>query len=1150
MNVEIILNKLRENRIDISLQGENIRVSSNNHDIPPGLLEEIKIHKKTLIEYLKKQDDSISGVDTIPRSPSCTGGYVLSFAQSSLLFLSDNSKGNSAYNIPLVFVIETNVDRRALEYALLMLAERHESLRTVFKQDENGETRQFVQSSPASGFDMAYIDLCSAEDGEQKARLLVQEHMAKPFDLYAGPLLRVAVYQVTNQKSIVSCVMHHIISDGWSMDIFFRELLTLYSSYGTNHPNRLLPLAIQYRDYAIWQRRQLEERQHVLRNYWLRHLEGQLPVLELPADKPRPVIKTFNGSAIQKSVGVKTNAAIRALVNQQGCTLFMGLLAGVYVLLHRYTQQDDIIVGSPVSGRDHADLENQIGFYTNTLALRLQFDEQDSFLTLLNKVKLVTLGAMEHQLYPFTELVRTLNPYRDTSRNPLFDVEVYLTTTDNNIFNIRQLSGSAAISPYHDSVNLFSKFDLSFNFITVQDDLLLNIEYNTDIYEERTITGMLNHFIQLLESIIAEPSRRINELDYLGIHEKATLLTSFNEGPVRRPGGATVIDLFRKQAAGTPGRIAVGHEQQVLSYNELEVKAGQLAHFLVNKWLLKSEDRVGALQSRGNDLLVSMMGIWMAGGAYVPMDGNYPLKRLLYIVNDARIEILLVQKNFIETGYELQKHCKHIKHVICIDEEDIGTETAMAPNVNVNAGQLAYVLYTSGSTGEPKGAMITHAGMLNHLYAKINDFGITENDVIAQTATQTFDVSIWQFTTALLTGGKTMVLTGEEAWSPQRLLQNIIDRQITIVESVPAHFSIILEFLSKQLVSPPLPALRYLIMNGEALPVDYCKRWFEYYPAIPMANVYGPTECSDDITHFIFNKCSETWRAYVPIGKPVQNVNLYVLDKAQQPVPIGVTGELYVSGICLGRGYINNPGKTEKVFLTNPHAYKDDGSDSRMYRTGDFVRWLPGGILEFIGRKDEQVKIRGNRVEMGDIDAVLAGMPGVRRHVVMAITDANAGKRLAAYIVFDGIFDKAHAYAWLRQRLPEYMVPSWLVELESMPLTSNGKIDKKSLPLPFTEHRAVAGDEMPGNETEQILAGIWKEILRIDHVGMHDGFFELGGHSLLLMKMQLNIENHFFITIPLDILFQNDNIKTLAAYIQFRKSKKEHSIVDSPAFDL
>jgi amino acid adenylation domain-containing protein len=1077
---------------------------------------------------------SYSGIARVPEQTS----YPLSSSQRRLWVLSQFEEGNAAYNVPGVYVFEGALDVAALEASFQALIKRHEILRTVFKDDEQGEVKQFIHLPEAAGFNLVYRDLRQEAAAESLTKELVHLLFIKPFDLVTGPLLHAAIYQVADNKWVFGYVMHHIISDGWSKGILINELLQLYNAQIRQAADPLTPLRIQYRDYATWEQEQLNGPTLAYhKKYWLHKFEGELPVLELPGDHARPAIKTYNGGVVSTTFNKTLTAGIQSLSTAEGSTLFMGLLAAVKVLLYRYTNQADLVVGSLIAGREHADLENQIGYYLNTLALRTQFNGTDHYKALLENVKAVTLGAYEHQVYPFEELVNDLQLQRDMSRNPLIDVMVVLQNTERRETGDNKGFEGLTIHGYEAAEQLVSKFDLLFSFIETTNGLQLDLEYNSDIYRKETIRQLCVHLENLLADIIARPALPIEQLNYLTDEEKQTLLVTFNDTDTPWPRDTTMMQLFRAQTQQTPHAIALEFETETVTYEQLDVRSDQLAAYLQHAGVTP-DTLVPVCLERSPDMIIGILGILKAGGAYVPIDPAYPEDRIRYMLEDCNARIV------VSSEHSKQK----LPLVDGVEIISINGDNGMADmQANIAlAGpaphHLAYVIYTSGSTGKPKGVLVEHQGMLNHLFSKINELKIDAHTVLAYTAAYTFDISVWQMFAALLCGGRTIIYSSEMIYEPAALIQSIDEREVTILELVPSYLAAAL----REAGTATFKSLQYLLVTGEAVNKPLLAQWFEHpvYGAIPVVNAYGPTEASDDICHHIMR--STPPGINVPVGKPIQNMQVYVLGNSLQLCPVGVAGEICVAGVGISRGYLNQPALTDQKFVANPYS---TGTNNRLYRTGDLGRWLPDGTIEYMGRFDDQVKIRGYRIELGEIETVLLEAVHVAQAVVLAMDTDTGDKRLVAYIVPADGFDRDTIITHLRSRLPEYMVPAILIELDKIPLTVNGKLDRKALPDPAGPEVVTATEYVaPRNEVEEKMVAIWQELLGREKIGIRDNFFELGGHSIRAVQLISRINVTFLVRISIHSIFRDPTIENIAGQIIFildqdkQKQNKENLI--------
>ncbi|TRX33014.1 amino acid adenylation domain-containing protein [Flavobacterium sp. ZT3R18] len=1118
-----LITTLRENKIHISLENENLKIKFDGENIPEYILEEIRKNKFNLISFLK-ENVKVENIYRPLLQASKRESYPLTPSQNRFWILSQLEDGSVANDIHNAIRLNGLIEVNKFEECFRLLIERHEILRTYFGTTSEGVIQQYIMPIEELDFRLTHRDYSLEVNPEQCVVDYLQDINREAFDLEQAPLIRGSLIKLKEDAYVFFLSMHHIVGDGWSIQLLISEIIKNYNGLIQEKEIDLPVLNIQYKDYAVWLSEELQQKkQKESEQYWLNQFSGDLPVLDLPSSKARPLVQTYNGETIRHEFSKSFLDKLKTFSKSQDATLFMTLISGINALLYRYSGQDDIIIGTPIAGRVHPDLENQLGLYLNTLAIRTKFKEENSFLDLIAAQKETLLGAYEHQGYPFDALVGKLNLKRDMSRSALFDVMVVLQN-QGQLTSINSNEGLIDLEVSNYSFeNRTSQFDMSFTFVE-SEGLYLAIEYNTDIYASYLIERMFLHFENLLSELIEDPKINIQDVGYITETEKHQLLFDFNSTEVAYPKDKTIVDLFEDQVARTPDNIAVVFEDQVLMYQELNEKSNQLAHYLREKGV-KSNTHVFFFLERGIDYLVCMLGVWKVGGHFTPLDINFPTERNKGILQQAKDFFILSSNDYLLQVEALGDNVDYLifEAAYCenYDKDNLG--------LVLEIKSLAYIIFTSGSTGVPKGAMVEHFGMVNHLFAKITDFEISDKDNVGQTATHIFDVSIWQFMTALIVGGKTTILIGEDAWNPEKIFQCIDNNSITILESVPAHFSILLDFLSRESVLPLLRSLRYLIMNGESLPVEYCKKWFEYYPSIPMANVYGPTECSDDITHYIFKECSENWRGSVPIGKPIQNMSIYILDNHLNLLPHGTAGDLYVSGIGVGQGYLNDIEKTQLAFVRNPFFREGSLNHSeKLYKTGDLAKWHADGILEFIGRKDDQVKINGIRIELGEIENVLHQCPLVSQSVLLISTDENKNKNLTAYIVSNGVFSPKEIQNYMKEHLPDYMVPSLYVEIDAVPLTPNGKVDRKALPEVSASDLLRREFVGPRNDLEKNLVSIWEEVLGISSIGITDNFFELGGHSLMVAQVINRINKQLGKTISFKAFFNNPSILDLS----------------------
>ncbi|HJT73674.1 MAG TPA: amino acid adenylation domain-containing protein, partial [Chitinophaga sp.] len=935
--MENLLRRLKENNISVSLDKSDLKVKFNGAGLSDTLIRELKDNKVQILEYLTKlsKDKYTASIAPAPES----GHYPLSSSQKRLWVLSQLEEGNIAYNMPGVYVFEGKLDQAALTKAFNTLIARHESLRTVFREDKQGNVRQFINPQQKSSFSISFRDLRQEKEQEVKVERLVREEAVRPFDLYAGPLLRAGLLQVADNRWIFTYTMHHIISDGWSMNILIREVLQFYNAYVNNGKNPLSPLRIHYKDYAVWQQEQLsgEQLQHH-RNYWLQQFEGELPVLELRTDKPRPSIKTYSGGAVSKTIGRNITTALKSVAQEQGATLFMGLLAGVNALLHRYTGQEDFIIGSPIAGREHMDLDDQIGFYLNTLALRARFRGQDSYLDLLKHIKQVTLGAYEHQVYPLDELIDEMDFRRDRSRNPLFDVVMVLQNNESAYLKKKQELAGLQISEYNGGGHQISKFDLSFYFVEAGDEIHARLEYNTDLYAKETVLRLANHLEQLLAAIADYPSAPLCTLNYLSAAEKEQLLVGFNDTDCAYPREKTIVQLFEEQAALTPDNIAVAFKDVTLTYRELNEQANRLGDYLCSNYWIRPDDLVGIKLERSEKMIVAIMGILKSGGAYVPIDPAYPQDRIDFMLLDSGCKVVIDADEWVK----FERHA---------DEYTVDNP----PLANL-PGDLAYVIYTSGTTGKPKGTLIEHNNVVRLLKTEKQLYDFRSTDVWTMFHSYCFDFSVWEMYGALLYGGKVVVVPAITAKDPEAFIDLLCREGVTVLNQTPSAFDNLVRH--EQIRPSAALGLRYVIFGGEALNPGNLKEWRKRYPGTCLVNMYGITETTVHVTYKEITE-KEIEKGNSNIGVPIPTLRCYVLDQYQQLMPVGTCGELYVGGEGVARGYLNREELTAKRFIPSPF-----NAGERLYRSGDKVKLLENGEMEYLGRIDDQVKIRGYRIEL------------------------------------------------------------------------------------------------------------------------------------------------------------------------------------------
>ncbi|MEA5601598.1 amino acid adenylation domain-containing protein [Nostoc sp. UHCC 0252] len=1060
--------------------------------------------------------------------------FPASFAQQRLWFLDQLIPDNSIYNVPTVIRLSGSLKLAALEQTFNEIVRRHETLRTTFIVSD-GQPLQAI--APSLTIPLSVLDLQRSPDDEQevKAKCIITAEIERPFDLSSGPLLRVILLVLSETEHILLLNMHHIICDDWSMGVLIRELGTLYAAFAQNQPSPLLELPLQYADFAHWQREWLQG--EVLQTqlaYWREQLKG-ISVLHLPTDKPRPAIQSYQGATQFLELPLKLIDALEKLSQQESVTLFMTLVAAFQTLLYRYTHQEDIAVGSPIANRNHSEIEGIIGFFVNSLVLRSNLSENPSFRELLGRVREVTLGAYSHQDLPFEKLVEELHPERNLSHHPLFQV----------VFGFQNAPMSAlelpGLVPSFLNIDLKkTRFDLELHLWKCSDDfrslwggnweysegLRGVMVYNTDLFDRATISRMVEHFKTLLSAIVENPEERIANLPLLSEAELHQVLVKWNNTQTDYPQDRCIHQLFEEKVQQYPDSIAVNFANEQLTYQELNTRSNKLAHHL-QKIGVCSEVLVGICISQSIEMIVGLLGILKAGGVYVPLDSSYPQERLNFMLEDAQVSVLLTQENLL-------KHFEGFsKPIISIDKdwEIITQENQDNLESDLNSNNLAYVIYTSGSTGKPKGVAVPHKAV-NRLVCNTNYIKFSPSDKVAQASNASFDAATFEIWGALLNGAQLVGITKDLTLSPHEFTLQLREKDINILFLTTALFQQIVRDVPQAFAT-----LKYFLFGGETVDMRWIRKILQFGAPKHLIHVYGPTENTTFSSYYCVEELPSA--TSLPIGIPITNTQIYILDTYLQLVPIGVTGELYIGGEGLAREYLNRPELTTKHFISHPFG---DNPKTRLYRTGDLARYLTDGNIEFLGRIDNQVKIRGFRIELSEIEAVLNQHPAVRETVVIVGEDVPDDKYLVAYIVLKQeqiAMQEVQSFAsllrqFLKEKLPEYMVPSAYVVLESLPLTHNGKVDRRALPMPDTISFHNQDYVAPRSQIEKLLAQIWAKVLGKEQIGIHDNFFELGGHSLLATQLTSRIRDTFQIDLPVRNLFEAPTIEKLTKYIETR----------------
>ncbi|MCG1056026.1 amino acid adenylation domain-containing protein, partial [Mycetohabitans sp. B5] len=1065
---------------------------------------------------LNQQVNALPEITPISRE----GSLPLSFAQQRLWFLAQLDGVSGTYHMPLALRVQGMFDRAAWQQALDALFARHEALRSTFVSVE-GQPQ--VQLLPAdTGVPLHWHDLRGVSDADaQLARLSADEARA-PFDLARGPLMRACVIQLADDEHVLVLTKHHIVSDGWSIGVLVNELSALYAASAAGQVDPLPPLAIQYPDYAAWQRQWLSgERLQTQSDYWRATLADAPVLLALPTDRPRPAQQSFAGAHVPVQIDARTTQALKRLSGEHGTTLFMTVLAAWSAVLARLSGQDDLVIGTPSANRGHAAIEPLIGFFVNTLALRVNLEGEPTTAQLLERVRCTTLDAQAHQDLPFEQVVEIVQPPRRLNHTPLFQVLFAWQSNETGQWRLPGLD----IMPTGLDYDMV-RFDLEMHLYEEGEEIIGALCYASALFDPATIERHVGYLTTMLQAMVACPQQPVATLQMLGADERQILLQTWNATAAPYPGHQCLHQLFEAQVQRSPDATALVYEEQTLSYAQLNARANRLAHRLIELGV-KPDARVAICVERSPAMVVGLLAIMKAGGACVPLDPAYPCERLAHILHDAAPTIVLADATGRATLGETALACRTVL------EPDIALDQ-VAPNPRVaelTPRHLAYVIYTSGSTGTPKGVMIEHVqiarlleftkpnGTLTEDWALLDrqrGYSLTPADRVLQKAPFNFDVSIWELFWTLLNGATLVVADADAHKDPVALMDLIAQERITTVHFVPSMLSIFLDTEGVQRCK----SVKHLICGGEALPGATVQRCQTLLPDAQVHNLYGPAENPIGTTFWTCPvACTED---NIPIGRPITNTQVYLLDTCGQPVPLGAVGELYIGGDGVARGYLNRPELTAECFVLNSFSVEPG---ARMYKTGDLARYRPDGNLEYLGRNDDQVKIRGFRIELGEIKACLVQHPQVREAAVLARGEGH-DKRLVAYVVAEADEQltstlRTHVAA----RLPDYMVPAAFVRLDVLPLTPNGKLDQRALPEPDL---TPVQYRIPRTPHEQTLAELFAEVLNLPRVGIDDSFFDLGGHSLLAMRLIDRIRKALKVDPSIRMLFEAPTVAGLA----------------------
>ncbi|MDF3203267.1 amino acid adenylation domain-containing protein, partial [Pseudomonas sp. 1912-s] len=1063
----------------------------------------------------------------------------LSYAQHRQWFLWQLEPESAAYHVPAALRLRGVLDVEALQRSFQVLIERHESLRTRFVQSA-GQTLQVITPEADFNLPVHTLEPGDAAGLETRISVFVEAQTRQLFDLQQGPLLRVCLLRVAPDEHVLVLTQHHIVSDGWSMQVLVEELVQCYAAFTQGHVPQLPALAIQYADYAIWQRHWMEagERDRQLA-YWTAQLGDLPPVLELPTDKPRPLQPSYRGERLEIALDASLGQPLKTLAQREGVTLFMVLLASFQLLLHRYSGQRDVRVGVPVANRNRPETKGLIGFFVNTQVLKAEIDGQMSFRALLAQVKQAALGAQEHQELPFEQLVEALHPERSLGHNPLFQV-MYNHQSEGRgssaepALNLPQLTVEGL-----DWKTCTAQFDLTLDTAESAHGLSAALTYATDVFTADAIERLAQHWQNLLRAIITRPHQAVGELPLLAADEHRRILRQWNPNLRAFDVNQCLHHLIEAQAERTPDALAVSYEDHHLTYGQLNADANLLAYRLIEAGV-GPDVLVGLSTERSLEMLVGLLAVLKAGGAYVPMDPGYPQDRLHYMMQDSGIALLLAQSSVLEHLAPAPSiRVLALDNVVGAGQEPLGN-----PQVAVSPDNLAYVIYTSGSTGQPKGVLLPHRNVVRLFSATDDWFRFGAADVWTLFHSCAFDFSVWELFGALTYGARLVVVPHDVSRSTEDFYALLCREQVTVLNQTPSAFKQLVQVACAH-PAAGLEHLRYVVFGGEALEVKALQPWFEHFGdrSPQLINMYGITETTVHVTYRPITRADLANEASSPIGEPIVDLSWYLLDAQLNPVPEGCIGELYVGQAGLARGYLHRGDLTASRFIPDP--FRADGA--RLYRTGDLARLRAGGVVEYVGRIDHQVKIRGFRIELGEIEAQLLKLVCVREVAVLARPGVG-GQQLLAYIVPAAPAFDAETHDGLREtirqslkaELPDYMIPAHVVFLPSLPLTVNGKLDRQALPEPELQQQSY---EAPCSELEQQVALIWEEVLGVERVGRQDDFFELGGHSLLATQVVSRVRHGLELNVPLKALFEHTTLQAFAQVLNQEPAEQAPAFV-------
>ena len=1093
-----LIYKLKQHDIKIKVVNQKLELTTPNNFKDDWILDEVRENKEELTSYIINITREKSNFKEIEKVAD-KDYYALSSAQRRLYFLYEFDKNSLAYNMPQTVKLEGKLDKNHLNNVFKQLISHYKILRTKFIIINEEPVQQILDET---NFELEYFN--ASEKDVQK----ILKDFIRPFDLGRDLLIRVGLIELSDNEHILILDMHHIITDGVSNGILMKAFMTLYS-------NETLPdLHLQFNDYAEWQQSEEQQKEIVKqKQFWLNLFEEVPSVIELPTDFKRPIAKRYEGNILKFELSQIETKQLKSINERAQSTMFMTVLSIYYVLLNKISNQEDITIGTPIAGRQHVDLEELIGMFVNTLPLRNYPKGELSFIKFLENVKSVTLGCFENQSYQYESLLDELKIERNTSRNPLFD-----TLFSYQNFEEPELSMPGLKLTSYNNGHTDSKFDISLTVVEDREQLFLTFEYSTELFKKETIERFINYFKKIVLAVTEDINIKINKIGILSKREELKLIDDFNSSFRAYPDYENIISLFESQVIKTPENIALRYSDSEMSYSELSHKINNFSDYLLEDKGVKVGEVVGVMLEREAYLIPTLFGILKSGGAYLPIDVTLPKDRIETIIKDSKISKLITRAEHLDSLESLSVEIIDLNQVIpnLIGRQSSGLQAKVNPN------DLAYVIYTSGSTGIPKGVMIEHGSLLNIVQSMDNRYPLTATDSYLLKTTYSFDVSVAELFGWFHAGGSLTLLPSGSEKDPNKILSCIEKNKVTHVSFVPSMFSFFIDTIEKEGIDK-IRNLKYLFLAGESLPIELVNRFNALKTTIALENIYGPTEAT--IYSSVYSTSNLKDAEKVSIGKPLNNIHLYVLDQWNNLQPIGVPGELCIGGKALARGYLHNSELTAAKFI-----HVTGLPEERIYKTGDLVRWQQDGNIEYLGRIDNQVKIRGFRIELGDIESQLNKVQGVEQSAVV-LKEKEGDKYLVAYYQSNKEIDQAKLKQHLLDKLPEYMVPSYYVYLKNFPLTSSGKLSRKDLPEP--EIKRGNNYKAPSNVIEEKLVAIWSEVLKLDKelISVDRSFFELGGHSLKAMVLVNKIAKELEIDLTIREIFDKDKIESLSDYI-------------------